>query len=250
MELAAAKAAQESIQSGSPSSDDLKNTQASGKRRYLMVVGINTAFSSRKRRDSVRATWMPQGRVDHDIVIFLKRTIFVQSFLVYIMCWWEYLKPWKTGEKRKKLEEEKGIIIRFVIGHRYEILLLSVIFATRSADFLVIICQKIIDLLAKRSWMSFLFLMNSATSGGILDRAIEAEDKKHGDFLRLVAICVFSTEFSFLSSATHSLTVSCYLHRTMLKGTLNCLPRQKYILLQQLRCGMRISTSKLTTMFM
>jgi len=23
----------------------------------------------------------------------------------------------KTGEKRKKLEEEKGIIIRFVIGH-------------------------------------------------------------------------------------------------------------------------------------
>ncbi|KAK3025555.1 hypothetical protein RJ639_041033 [Escallonia herrerae] len=25
----------------------------------------------------------------------------------------------------------------------------------------------------------------SATSGGILDRAIEAEDKKHGDFLRL-----------------------------------------------------------------
>lgn len=106
MELAAAKAAQESMQSGSPSSDDLKNTQSSGKRRYLMVVGINTAFSSRKRRDSVRATWMPQG------------------------------------EKRKKLEEEKGIIIRFVIGH-------------------------------------------SATSGGILDRAIEAEDRKHGDFLRL-----------------------------------------------------------------
>ncbi|KAK6132876.1 hypothetical protein DH2020_033356 [Rehmannia glutinosa] len=60
----------------------------------------------RKRRDSVRATWMLQG------------------------------------DKREKLEEEKGIIIRFVIGH-------------------------------------------SATSGGILDRAIEAEDKKHGDFLRL-----------------------------------------------------------------
>lgn len=61
MELAAAKAAQESMQSGSPSSDDLKNSQSSGKRRHLMVVGINTAFSSRKRRDSVRATWMPQG---------------------------------------------------------------------------------------------------------------------------------------------------------------------------------------------
>ncbi|XP_048328671.1 probable beta-1,3-galactosyltransferase 2 isoform X1 [Ziziphus jujuba] len=107
MELAAARAAHESIRSGSPLSEELKNSEASsGKRRYVMVVGVNTAFSSRKRRDSVRATWMPQG------------------------------------EKRKRLEEEKGIIIRFVIGH-------------------------------------------SATSGGILDRAIEAEDKKHGDFLRL-----------------------------------------------------------------
>lgn len=61
MELAAARAAHESIRSGSPISDDLKKTESSGKRRYLMVIGINTAFSSRKRRDSVRATWMPQG---------------------------------------------------------------------------------------------------------------------------------------------------------------------------------------------
>ncbi|TQD88659.1 hypothetical protein C1H46_025791 [Malus baccata] len=105
MELAAARATQESIRSGSPLSGDSK-TDSTGKRRYLMVVGINTAFSSRKRRDSVRATWMPQG------------------------------------EKRKRLEEEKGIIIRFVIGH-------------------------------------------SAASGGILDRAVEAEDRKHGDILRL-----------------------------------------------------------------
>lgn len=62
MELAAAKAAHESIRSGSPLSEDLKNTaQSSGRRKYLMVIGINTAFSSRKRRDSIRATWMPQG---------------------------------------------------------------------------------------------------------------------------------------------------------------------------------------------
>ncbi|KAJ0983086.1 hypothetical protein J5N97_011341 [Dioscorea zingiberensis] len=46
------------------------------------------------------------------------------------------------SEKREKLEKEKGIIIRFVIGH-------------------------------------------SATSGGILDKAVEAEDRKHGDFMRL-----------------------------------------------------------------
>ncbi|XP_057455832.1 probable beta-1,3-galactosyltransferase 2 [Lotus japonicus] len=107
MELAAARATQESVRSGAPVPEDIRiSDQSPRKRKYLMVIGINTAFSSRKRRDSVRETWMPQG------------------------------------EKRKKLEEEKGIIFRFVIGH-------------------------------------------SATSGGILDRAIEAEDRKHGDFLRL-----------------------------------------------------------------
>lgn len=31
--------------------------------KAFMVVGINTAFSSRKRRDSVRETWMPRGGV-------------------------------------------------------------------------------------------------------------------------------------------------------------------------------------------
>ncbi|XP_060209142.1 probable beta-1,3-galactosyltransferase 2 isoform X2 [Lycium barbarum] len=106
MVLAAARALQDSITSGSPITEDLKNPELTKKRKYLMVIGINTAFSSRKRRDSVRATWMPQG------------------------------------DKLKKLEKEKGIVMRFVIGH-------------------------------------------SATSGGILDRAIEAEEKQHGDFLRL-----------------------------------------------------------------
>ncbi|XP_072995597.1 probable beta-1,3-galactosyltransferase 2 [Typha latifolia] len=106
MELAAARAAQESLLDGSPISEEFRLADSSIRRKYLMVIGINTAFSSRKRRDSVRNSWMPQG------------------------------------EKRKKLEEEKGIVVRFVIGH-------------------------------------------SAISGGIVDRSIEAEDRKHGDFMRL-----------------------------------------------------------------
>ncbi|XP_024539776.1 probable beta-1,3-galactosyltransferase 2 isoform X2 [Selaginella moellendorffii] len=76
------------------------------RKKAFVVVGINTAFSSRKRRDSVRETWMPRG------------------------------------EKLKELEDEKGIVVRFVIGH-------------------------------------------SATPGGILDRAIDAENTQHNDFLRL-----------------------------------------------------------------
>ncbi|CAI0468328.1 unnamed protein product, partial [Linum tenue] len=94
--LAAAKAKQKTMGNGT----------VAARRKYTMVIGINTAFSSRKRRDSVRSTWMPQG------------------------------------EKRKKLEKEKGIVIRFVIGH-------------------------------------------SSTASGILDKAIDAEEEMHGDFLRL-----------------------------------------------------------------
>ncbi|KAH7445146.1 hypothetical protein KP509_02G109300 [Ceratopteris richardii] len=78
----------------------------SSRRKLFLVIGINTAFSSRKRRDSVRQTWMPRG------------------------------------EELRKLEEEKGIVIRFVIGH-------------------------------------------GTTPGGILDRAIEAENVQYHDFMRL-----------------------------------------------------------------
>ncbi|PSS10370.1 Beta-1,3-galactosyltransferase [Actinidia chinensis var. chinensis] len=104
LESAAVEKGNTTLPKGPPEANDQEIVGS--KKRYLMVIGINTAFSSRERRNSVRETWMPQG------------------------------------EKRKKLEEEKGIVIRFVIGH-------------------------------------------SATSGGIPDRAIEAEDRKHGDLLRL-----------------------------------------------------------------
>ncbi|XP_030550761.2 probable beta-1,3-galactosyltransferase 8 [Rhodamnia argentea] len=74
--------------------------------KAFIVVGINTAFSSKRRRDSLRRTWLPRG------------------------------------EKLKRLEKEKGVVVRFVIGH-------------------------------------------TATPGGVLDRAIDAEDERHHDFLRL-----------------------------------------------------------------
>ncbi|KAK3021711.1 hypothetical protein RJ639_046057 [Escallonia herrerae] len=100
----------------SPVSVSQQVAESKNNRKYLVVIGINTAFSSQKRRDSVRATWMPQG------------------------------------EKRKKLEQEKGIVIRFVIGHRKTY---------------------------------FLTAFVTSATGGILDKAIEEEDRKYGDFLRL-----------------------------------------------------------------
>ncbi|GAA0174270.1 glycosyltransferase [Lithospermum erythrorhizon] len=74
--------------------------------KAFVVIGINTAFSSKKRRESLRDTWMPKG------------------------------------EKLQKLEKEKGIIMRFVIGH-------------------------------------------SSTPGGVLDKAIDAENAEYNDFLIL-----------------------------------------------------------------
>ncbi|PHT26894.1 putative beta-1,3-galactosyltransferase 6 [Capsicum baccatum] len=106
MKLAAARAAK--TENEEISTPDRKPViePLNNRSKVFFVMGIITAFSSRKRRDSIRDTWMPQGK---DLT---------------------------------KLEKEKGIIIRFVIGH-------------------------------------------SATPGGVLDRAIDAEDAQHNDFFRL-----------------------------------------------------------------
>lgn len=107
MELAATRNSQ-SIGSSehAPPIVDSSTQDSPPKKKAFVVIGINTAFSSRKRRDSVRETWMPQG---DDLV---------------------------------RIEREKGIVIRFMIGH-------------------------------------------SATSNSILDRAIDAEEAQHNDFIRL-----------------------------------------------------------------
>lgn len=78
MELAAARSSREKNSTGSATNS---SEGASKKKKAFIVIGINTAFSSRKRRDSVRETWMPQG------------------------------------EQLLQLEREKGIVIRFMIGH-------------------------------------------------------------------------------------------------------------------------------------
>ena len=74
--------------------------------KAFAVVGINTAFSSKRRRDALRDTWVPRG-----------------------------------GALRR-LEKDRGVVVRFVIGR-------------------------------------------SATPGGALDRAVDAEAAATGDFLRL-----------------------------------------------------------------
>ncbi|CAO2834725.1 unnamed protein product [Amaranthus hypochondriacus] len=79
MELAATRSSKELLNPKESSGTITQNGPP--KKKVFVVIGINTAFSSRKRRDSVRETWMPQG------------------------------------EKLKKLEKDKGVVIRFTIGH-------------------------------------------------------------------------------------------------------------------------------------
>ena len=46
--------------------DEMQTNKTGGgnngkRKKVFMVIGINTAFSSRRRRDSIRETWMPRG---------------------------------------------------------------------------------------------------------------------------------------------------------------------------------------------
>ena len=113
MQLAAARAAKaDNSEEGSPVVTKPGTEQFKERQKVFFVMGIITAFSSRKRRDSIRETWMPQGLVPNLIVNSQPFTYLVSS------CLKRLLLNLISGEELKRLEREKGIIIRFVIGHR------------------------------------------------------------------------------------------------------------------------------------
>jgi len=85
MELAAARSSREK---NSTASANNSGEGTSKKKKAFIVIGINTAFSSRKRRDSVRETWMPQGKtillqdsIWYNIPLILGWRIWGQLFL-------------------------------------------------------------------------------------------------------------------------------------------------------------------------
>ena len=70
MELAAARSSRESGISDSNSSTTTSGEGAPKKKAFI-VIGINTAFSSRKRRDSVRETWMPPKKLKQKSILYI-----------------------------------------------------------------------------------------------------------------------------------------------------------------------------------
>lgn len=61
MQLAAARAAKNKHKEEYPIFSSSEGEQIKDERKIFFVMGIITAFSGRKRRDSIRKTWMLQG---------------------------------------------------------------------------------------------------------------------------------------------------------------------------------------------
>ncbi|GJU89219.1 hydroxyproline O-galactosyltransferase HPGT1-like protein [Tanacetum coccineum] len=117
------------------------------KKKLLAVVGILTGFGRRHNRDAIRKAWMPTGRIPFPFVSFILTLTILVLFVNFtcekalantIMCQYMLLKIKRTyyraageisfyninnhlkillaGTTLKKMEDEKGVIIRFVIG--------------------------------------------------------------------------------------------------------------------------------------
>lgn len=61
MQLAVARAARNKHKEGSPIFAKSERDQNKDDEKIFFVMGIITGFSSKRRRDSIRETWMPQG---------------------------------------------------------------------------------------------------------------------------------------------------------------------------------------------
>lgn len=89
VELATARAARSDGRDGSPAVAKTVADQSKIRPRMFFVMGIMTAFSSRKRRDSIRGTWLPKGSIRTNQLFFFhsicdksveKAFCFVQPF--------------------------------------------------------------------------------------------------------------------------------------------------------------------------
>ena len=68
-----------------------------GRKKAFVVIGINTAFSSRKRRDSVRETWMPQGLLQ----FFSRLLLSVFMWLIICVVWVDQARSIASWSKRR-----------------------------------------------------------------------------------------------------------------------------------------------------
>lgn len=106
-----------------------------------------------------------------------------------------------------------------------------------------------------------LHVLCSVISGGIVDRSIEAEDRKHGDFMKTVSRLLvifargtisvnFIMTFAWIAGFPPLFTMGTILSMIMLKDTLHCQAKPRPTLLQLFCYGMPTFTLRSTTMCM
>ncbi|KAG8487428.1 hypothetical protein CXB51_020909 [Gossypium anomalum] len=129
----------------------LPQSESSSQRKLLAVIGVYTGFGSYLKRNTFRGSWMPRG------------------------------------DALEKLEE-RGVVIRFVIGRRYSIIFnpyfihaflygLSILFFAQFHSFAIM-------QLVGTNGINY-FEIGSANRGDSLDRHIDEENSKTKDFFIL-----------------------------------------------------------------
>ncbi|CAI0546359.1 unnamed protein product [Linum tenue] len=113
-----------------------ENDATRPKKRQLVVLGIMTVFNHKNNRDAVRKAWMG------------------------------------SGATLKKMEMDKGITARFVIGRRYLV-------------FVCVFCLMFLMQMELRQGDHLVLLSCSAKRGDTLDRTIDSENKQTDDFIIL-----------------------------------------------------------------
>ncbi|MBA0801025.1 hypothetical protein Gohar_011418 [Gossypium harknessii] len=142
-QLAAARAAKADTEEGSPMVTKSGTKDLNESRRVFFVMGIITALSNRKRRNSIRETWMPQGLIQYSFGILPGKGC-SQVFILF-----------------------EVIVLRGGIKEVGE----------REGNY---------NSIRHRTQNDNVSLILSSTPGGALDRAINAEEEQHKDFLHLV----------------------------------------------------------------
>lgn len=87
-----------------------KSVSSSGK-KMLAVIGVYTGFGSHLKRNKFRGSWMPRGKNYHLLCLVIQQCFIRQVFLL-----WNLLSL--LDDALKKLEE-RGVVIRFVVGRRF-----------------------------------------------------------------------------------------------------------------------------------
>lgn len=126
-----------------------------------------TSLGNKKKRDAVRQAWMGTGRVS-PYPCLVKITLCCLH--------WELKRLLYTAgaASLRKLETDKGVIARFVIGRRFVCWLINHSVTTRT------------QVLFLKHCFFFLVGLCSANKGDSMDKSIDAESSQTDDFIILV----------------------------------------------------------------